>query len=149
MQNVKIPDFLMIKPKHMIHELGLKGCDLLVYAFIYSVYNLTAKAVNVNKTYLSMITNYSRRQVINSIENMINCGVLVKYGESFVPAAFMCKGHSVKKVHSSVKKVHNNKEIIFKDNISKECKKESLKKKEYLDYLNELTEIARTPWLED
>lgn len=135
---------LIIHPEHMIHELGLKGVDLLIYAFIFSVYNLTEKSVKVNKTYLSNMFGYSRRQVINAIEKMVHCGSLVQYGESYVPAYFMSKGHSVKKVHISVKKVHINDK--YNDNNKKENKnKETLLKKRH-EYL---IEIARTPWLKE
>lgn len=140
MENCKMPKSLIIHPEHMIHDLGLKGLDLLIYAFIFSVYNLTEKSVNINKSYLAELFGYSRRMVINAVQQMVKCGVLVQYGQSFVPAFFMCKGHSVKKVHANVKKVHINDNFNDKDK-----KKESYLYRKY----QEICEIARTPWLED
>lgn len=140
-KQISMPKSIIIHPEHMIHGLGLKGADLLIYAFIFSVYNLTEKPVHINKTYLSELFGYSRRCIIAVVIKMIECGTLVEIGSGLIPAFFMTKSHYVKKVHTSVKKVHINDNCTDKkkDNINK---KESFIKKE-------LQRIINTPWLED
>lgn len=123
MKQRKLPQMIIIEPELMIHKYGLKGIDLLLYAYISSCYKITAKAVNFNRSYVADMLGCSRRQVINVLHKMLECGILVQFGETFIPASDMKKGHSVKKVHKSVKKIHimnyimneednkNNKEI--------------------------------------
>lgn len=136
---INMPKSIIIHPEHMIHDLGLKGADLLIYAFIFSVYNLTEKPVNINKTYLGDLFGYSKRCVIKVVAKMVKCGVLVYLGKGFIPAYFMCKGHEVKKVHPRVKKVHPNDNF----NDKKKDRNKSLLEKEF----EKIIVVAKTPWV--
>lgn len=144
MKERKLPKMIIIEPGLMIHDYGLKGIDLLLFGYISSCYNITAKAVTFNRSYVADMLGCSRRQVINALNKMIDCGILVKYGDAFVPANQMTKGHSVKKVHTPVKKFHTIN--ILRHNNEQGIKEISKEKKEAIEWA---IRIANIPWLDD
>lgn len=131
----KIPSLLIINPELMIHEHKLKGLDLLVYAWFTSVYNLTAKAVFVNKTYLADIFDYDVRNIRRCIDRLVKRGLLKNYNGVFVPLDGMTKQGRTKSPETRTKSPDTrtksptiNETIIIQEDIKEEFSQEEIDK---------------------
>lgn len=85
----------------MVNELGLKGNDLLIYAIIYGFSQTEEQRFTGSRKYLAEWTGSTKRTVQNSLNSLIERGLIIKY-ENMVNGVKFCE-YSISQV---VKKFH-------------------------------------------
>lgn len=85
----------------MVNELGLKGNDLLIYAIIYGFSQTEEQRFTGSRKYLAEWTGSTKRTVQNSLNSLIDRGLIIKH-ENMVNGVKFCE-YSISQV---VKKVH-------------------------------------------
>lgn len=132
----------------MVNELGLKGNDLLIYAIIYGFSQTEEQRFTGSRKYLAEWTGSTKRTVQNSLNSLIEKGLIIKH-ENMVNGVKFCEysiSQVVKKVHwggenfslgGGEKSSPNNIDIDNIDNnIDISIKKNIKKKDSDIDYTN-------------